>query len=196
MRVLCVGAHCDDIEVSCGGTILHHVNRGDRVISLVMTGHSTIREQETMEAGKILGISEVNVNDFMDTHVPSGFDAIKVIEEAINRIVPDRVYTHTTKDTHQDHRNTGLATLSAARKIPQILFYQSAPPKSWAFNPNYYVDISKYMDQKIDAIKLFKSQSDKWYMKPDVLRSMAAFRGVEIGATYAEAFEVYKFLEV
>jgi LmbE family N-acetylglucosaminyl deacetylase len=52
------------------------------------------------------------------------------------------------------------------------------------------------MEQKLNAIKLFKSQSDKWYMSPNVLRSMAAFRGVEIGARYAEAFEVYKFLEV
>jgi len=197
MRVLCVGAHCDDIEVGCGGTILHHMDQGDIVVCLVMSG-SVKRTREAIEAGKTLGVRRNNyyVKHFADTMIPSSLEAIKTIEEVIERTRPDRVYTHTIKDTHQDHRNTGLATLSAARNVSQILFYQSALPKSWAFNPNYYVDISKHIDRKIQAIKLFKSQLDKWYMRHEVLRSMAAFRGVEIGTSYAEAFEVYKFLEV
>lgn len=195
MNVLCIGAHCDDVEVGLGGAILHHMERSDTVVSLVMSG-SHIRAEESREAGAALGVGEVLIFDFEDTKIPAGVEAIRAIENIIERLMPDRVYTHTIKDTHQDHRNTGLASLSAARNISQVLFYQSAPPKSWTFSPNHYVDISKYMDRKLEAVKLFHSQSDKWFMNPDVLRSMARFRGLEAGVDYAEAFEIYKMLEV
>lgn len=193
MKVLCIGAHCDDVEVGCGGTIFQHVKREDTVYILVMSATEE-RAREAEEVGTKLHVKSVRICDFEDTRIPSGFEAIKKIEAVIKRVTPDRVYTHTPRDTHQDHRNTGLASLSAARNVPQILFYLPTPPKSWAFSPNYYVDISEYMERKIETIKLFESQRDKWYMKPEVLRSMARFRGLEIGVEYAEAFGVYKML--
>jgi len=194
-RILCVGAHCDDIEIGCAGTILHHLERDDSVSLLVMTGFGR-RAKEAEEAGRALGVSEVRVLNFEDTEIPSGIDAITAIEGFIELCRPTRIYTHTTKDTHQDHRNTGLASLSAGRRVPQILFYESAPPKSWAFSPNYYIDISGYMERKMEVLRLFESQRERWYMRPEVIRSMARFRGLEIGVEYAEAFEIYKFLEV
>lgn len=195
MKVLCVGAHPDDVEIGCGGTILRHKAREDHVTIVVMSG-TPIRRREAIEASKILGVDDIKLAGFTDTMIPEGVEAVTVLDKIINELKPERIYTHTPKDTHQDHRSVALATLSAGRRSPQILFFESAPPKSWSFTPNYYVDISKYIEKKIKAIRLFKSQADKWYMNPNVLRNMAGFRGVEIGTRYAEAFEVYKILEV
>lgn len=193
MNVLCIGAHCDDVEVGCGGTILCHVARHDFVTYFVMSS-SDRRRREVKKASAMLGVT-VEFGPFEDTNVPSGKEAVKLIDESVRLFSVDRIYTHTPRDAHQDHRNTALASLSAGRRVPQILFYESAPPKSWCFTPNFYVDISNYLAKKLEVVKVFQSQAEKWYMQPNVLEAMATFRGVEIARKACEAFEVYKYLE-
>ncbi len=93
-------------------------------------------------------------------------------------------------DVHQDHRNVGLATLSAARRfMPAILFYPSLFTRD-RFTPNLFIDISKYFQQKLKLLKIFKSQSSNEYMLPEVVEAQAREAGLHSGCKYAEEFSM------
>ena len=115
MNVLAIGAHPDDIELGVGGTLIRHISRGDRVTFLVMTrGELGIHEDasrsgEQLRAAEAMG-AELLWGGFRDGAVPSGAEAITVIDEAILRTEASLVYTHAPDDTHQDHRSTSIAS--------------------------------------------------------------------------------------
>lgn len=136
MNVLAIGAHFDDLELGCGGTLARHCRKGDKVIGFVATdsGFSNregvwLRKneaalQEAMTASKIIGY------DLMLGEIPTFYleygeqihcKLLKLIEE--NHI--DLIYTHWVHDVHHDHRNLALATLHTARHVNRILMYRS-----------------------------------------------------------------------
>lgn len=198
MNILAVGAHPDDIEFGCGGTIMRHVKRGDSVAFVVMCrgekgGDGDARVQEARETAKAIG-AELHILDFPDTEIPQGHEAIARLEKVIKDFKPRRVYTHSVKDTHQDHRNTAFVTLSAARFVPEIFAYES-PSLYLNFNPNYYVDISPYIEKKIDILNKFATQNGKEYMKINAIRGLSQFRGLAPSVSHAEAFEVVRILK-
>jgi LmbE family N-acetylglucosaminyl deacetylase len=200
MRILAVGAHPDDIELGAGGTIARHVNKGDEVYFLVLTygeqsGGKRQREKEALESAKILKVKSLFFSGIPDTKVTEGIETIMAIENLINEIKPYRVYTHCHKDRHQDHRNTALATYSAARKVPEILAYES--PDSYPnFTPQYYVQITDTIKQKISALKKYRSQQNKRYFEVNAIKGLAQFRGYQIGVPYAEAYEVIRIVKL
>ena len=210
MRVLAIGTHPDDIEFGVGGTLAKHILRGDEVSVVVLTdgerdevGNHIIsyeRRLESTEALKILGyIKEIKFFGLRKVKVNQLL--IKLIEKEINRFKPDRIYTHSINDRHQDHRTCSYTVLSAARYVSEILMFgvYSELPK---FLPNYKINISReLLDLKIEAIKCFKSQFDNMEMISKMIESSAVKNSFSTYArqtkkiSYSEAFEIAKMVK-
>jgi len=199
-KILAIGAHPDDIEFGAGGTIASHSRKGHKVFFLVLTageagGQADIRKKEALESSKKLGVSKLIFLDFRDTKIEYNYETIKAIEDIIDEIKPDRIYTHCEKDKHQDHRNTALASITASRNSKQVLSYES-PSTYPTFHPQFFVKLSdEIMELKISALECYKSQSKKEYMKIEAFKGLARFRGLQSGNKYAEAFEVIRYVE-
>jgi LmbE family N-acetylglucosaminyl deacetylase len=200
--VLAVGAHPDDVELGCAGAVALHSSKGDKVYFLVLTrgeasGKAELREKECRESARILGASDVFMGGLGDTRISDGRETIDVIENVVNRVNPDIVYAPSFKDTHQDHRNTGHATLSACRRCRVILLYEGASTQR-DFNPQVFVDISNVFQLKLTATRVFGSQFENHnglYKKAvKAIEGLAKFRGYQAGVEEAEAFEVGKFI--
>ena len=114
----------------------------------------------------------------------------------IDEINPSTVYTHTSKDVHQDHRNVHSATLVAARGVPRIYCYQ-APSTTVEFKPTKFIAIDDHIDGKLEAIAAFDSQATtRAYLEPDLLRSTARYWSRFSGSTYVEPLEVVRESDV
>ncbi|AWH33933.1 PIG-L deacetylase family protein [Stenotrophomonas sp. SAU14A_NAIMI4_8] len=199
-RALAIGAHPDDIELGCGGSIAKLASSGVDVHALILsmgregaTG-SFDRAQESHRALVALGVKQVRQCDFRDTSLHQDLASIiKEIEEAVRAIQPDRVYTMFQGDRHQDHRTTFEASIVASRNVRQVLCYET--PSSWPnFSPTIYEDIGPQLEPKIDALRLHRSQCDKSYMQKDQIRCAAAFRGQQVGCGPSEGFIPYRMV--
>jgi LmbE family N-acetylglucosaminyl deacetylase len=198
MKVLAVGAHPDDIELGAGGTVARHVEEGDEVYFLTLTygeqgGNKLQRRREAERSAKALNVKSLEFGGIPDTKVSEGIETILVVEKVVDRVRPDRIYTQSPKDRHQDHRNTALATYSAGRKVPEILSFES-PDSYPGFAPQYYVQITGTIAKKIDALKKFHSQQNKRFFEAQAVKGLAQFRGYQVGIAYAEAFEVVRMI--
>lgn len=207
MNVLAIGAHFDDIELGCGGTLIKHVKHGDKVHMIVLTDSeygnydgTLIRGRETAQkegkkAAMIIG-GDLQMGPFKTKQVVYGVELIEYLNEIIDSHQIDVVYTHWSRDMHQDHNAIGKATINAARHIPRVLMYRS----NWyatdeLFNKRFYSDISAELKKKVEAIKAHTSEyerrGDKWI---DFVIYQNRNDGIEIGVEYAESFEVVKWL--
>lgn len=198
MQILAIGAHPDDIELGAGGALAKHAKQGDKIYIIVMSsgergGSATQRTKEAKQAAKILGASNIEVHKLPDAKITDDVETIMKIENIVNQIHPQRVYTHSSKDTHQDHRYTALASISAARYVPEILAYES-PLTFPSFNPQVYIDITDTLKIKVKALMTYKSQVQKEYMKAEAIEGLARYRGHQAGVKYAEAFEVIRMI--
>ena len=195
MNILAIGAHPDDIEIGCGGTLIKYSDTGHKIFSLVMTGggqggESSVRCREQEDAGRIMGAEKIYWGDYKDTHLAVSQDLISKIEQVISEIDPKFIFCHYPDDTHQDHRHLSLATQSAARNLRNVLFYEG--PTTYGFNPQVFVDISETLDRKIEALKAHESQVTRTNIEDlsivEIARSSANFRGIQGRAKYGEAF--------
>jgi LmbE family N-acetylglucosaminyl deacetylase len=212
MKVLAVGAHPDDAELGCGATLALFKKRGHEVFILVLTkgeasGDPTAREKECKISASTIGAKNLFFGGLQDTKVTDGVETIMEIEKIVDLVKPDFVFGHSPKDGHQDHRNAGLATLSAARNSRRVFLYES-PAALREFCPQVFVDVTSTFNVKLKALKAFGSQASKVYFKGNTFRDesrkfpyvsnavegLARFRGFQAGVTLAEAFEVGKFL--
>ena len=133
-----------------------------------------------------------------DTKIDCNVKTILSIEKIVDKVNPHIIFTHSAKDNHQDHRNTNLATLSAARRCKKIFLYES-PTTYRNFLPQVFVDIEKEFETKKKIIRLFSSQSNKvWWAGGDraatAIEGLLAYRGYQAGVGVAEAFEVGKLV--
>ncbi len=201
--VLAVGAHPDDIEFGCGATLLRYREEGCRTYGLVLSagesgnaaGSASERIQEARRSARVLALTELSVLDFPDTRLHLRKEEIRrAIEDRIRELRPDIIFTHSAIDVHTDHKTASEATREAARGACTLLAYENpnTPPE---FNPNYYVDIDGYLEDKIAALSLHRTQSGKDYTDPKVVRASAAFRGNQARIKSAEAFEAVRVLE-
>ncbi|MCB0861829.1 MAG: response regulator [Solirubrobacterales bacterium] len=194
--VLAIGAHPDDIEIGVGGILIRHVARGDRVTLLTMTGgeqggDTAERARESERAAGLIG-AKLFHRELADTSVSDGGLTISTIKEVIDEVNPTTVYTHSSRDVHQDHRNVHSATLVAARGVPRIYCYQ-APSTTVEFKPTKFMAIDDYIDDKLEAIAAYDSQvSTRAYLEPDLLRSTARYWSRFSGSTYVEPLEVIR----
>lgn len=199
--ILAIGAHPDDIEYGCGGTLVKYVKAGHRVFLFIAThgtfgGVGSIRSEEMEASAKRMGASDLFWGGYTDTQIPMSQDLISEIEMIIRRVKPRFIFTHWRDDTHQDHRNLTACTLAATRYIPNFLFYES--PSSQNFNPNVYVDISEVLDEKIELLKTHASQISKTNIEEttiiDIAASAATFRGIQARVKRAEGFVSQRLL--
>jgi LmbE family N-acetylglucosaminyl deacetylase len=199
--VLAIGAHPDDVELGCAGTLALHKARGDKVYLLILTlgeasGNPEVREKECKESAKILGGTSVFLGGLKDTMVQDGRETIEVIENVLRQVKPDLVYAPSCKDAHQDHRKTGYAAMSACRRVRIVLLYEGASTQR-DFCPQVFVDIKQSFETKLKAIRVFSSQmnSQNGYAKAvKAIEGLAKYRGYQAGVEVAEAFEVGKFI--
>lgn len=194
--VLAIGAHPDDVEIGVGGILLRHVAGGDRVTLLTMTGgeqggDTARRAAESEQAAELIGARLVH-RELEDTSVSDGGLTIGTIKAVIDEVNPTTIYTHTSRDVHQDHRNVHSATLVAGRGVPRIYCYQ-APSTTVEFKPTKFIAIDDHIDDKLEAIAAYGSQvSTRAYLEPDLLRSTARYWSRFSGSTYVEPLEVVR----
>lgn len=207
MNVLAVGAHFDDIELGCSGTLAKHVKNGDRVIIYVATDSeysdsqgrlirsNAIARAEGEKAAAIIGAELIcgKANSlFLEFSEQTNIELVKIIEK--ERI--ELIYTHWIDDVQHDHINLAKAVIHAGRHVPRILMYRS----NWYisagnFRENFFVDISETWGIKEMAILAHQSElgrvGNKWM---DYFKRQALNNGMIVGAQYAEGFEVIKWL--
>jgi LmbE family N-acetylglucosaminyl deacetylase len=193
--ILAIGAHPDDIEFGCGGTLIKYTERGHRLFLHIMTegglgAETSTRVEEQMASKAILGAEDIFWGGYEDTHLVVDIELIGKIEKVIKKVKPDFIFCSYPEDTHQDHRHLSQAVMSATRYIRNVLFYEG--PTTQNFKPHVFVDISDTLDKKIKALKAHKSQVMKTNIEDlsivEVARSSANFRGIQGRVKFAEAF--------
>ena len=198
VNVLAVGAHPDDVEAGCAGTLALHKAKGDKIYFLVLTlgevsGDPQVKEIACKESAGLLEADDLFFGGLKDTMIPDGIETIRVIEKIADRINPDIVYTHTFKDIHQDHRRSAYATLSAARRCKRILMYET-PNTLKEFSPQVFTDIEMTFELKKEVLRLFGHESERFWLAAKAIQGLAVFRGFQAGVRVAEAFEVGRFV--
>jgi LmbE family N-acetylglucosaminyl deacetylase len=200
--VLCLGAHSDDIEIGCGGTILALLAaRGDVTCHwVVFSGGGGPREDEARRGADLfLGRArrqQVTVHGFRDGFFPYDGGAIKEAFEALAREVsPDIVFTHARADRHQDHRVVSDLTWNSFRSH-LILEYEVPKYDGDLGVPNFFVPLSAAVARaKIRHLHTaFATQRSKHWFTADTFHALLRLRGVESGASegLAEAFYARK----
>lgn len=193
-RILAIGAHPDDLELGCGGTVAKLIDSGHEVHALVLTngergGDSSRRPHEAFRGGRFLGATAVEVLDFDDARLGDHqLELAQAIEDRIRRIDPDIIFTHSSNDQHQDHQSVHQATLRAARQHPDILCYES-PSATPDFRPSVFVDIESYVDVKVAAVASHRDQVGKPYMTAERVSGLAVYRGSQAKVRHAEGYE-------
>lgn len=195
MRILALGAHPDDIEAGCGGTLIKYAENGHRIFLMVMTqggqgGSAAVRKREQARAARLLQAEKVFWGGYKDTEVPLGRDLIQAVEEIVKKIDPHFIFVNYHDDTHQDHRHLAMSTITATRYTKNVLFYEG--PTTQNFAPTVFVDIEQALDRKIQSLEAHASQVRKTNIEglgiADLVRSSAHFRGIQGRVKNAEGF--------
>lgn len=205
-RIVCIGAHPDDVELGMAGAVAKHSERDDDVIIVICTlgiggksGDPSSREEEAKAAARIIG-AKVLILDYPVTKLNSpSIEFTGTLRRMIDGIMPDRVYTHTPFDYHQVHEAVSQCALEATSDVPQVLFYEEPSSTSPDFRPNAYVDITDHVHLKIGCLQSHNTQAKKLYIQENITRSLAHTRYVlgKIGTKpngMAEAFAISRFL--
>jgi LmbE family N-acetylglucosaminyl deacetylase len=202
-RILCLGAHCDDIEIGCGGTILRLIQENPKLeFQWVVFSSNPVRKREARKAAaaflKKSGRSKVVIKNFRDSYFPYEGKAIKQFVASIQKsFQPDLIFTHTRNDLHQDHRLLCELTWNAFRNH-LILEYEIPKYDGDLGSPNCFVGLDESLCKtKIrHIVESFRSQSSKPWFTEDTFRALLRIRGVESNAEgrYAEAFYCRKAL--
>lgn len=227
--ILAVGAHPDDVELGCGGTIIKHVYKGYRVAIVDLTrgelgtrGNADVRIQEAAAAAKILGVSIRENLGLEDGFFRVDTDSILRLVRIIRHYQPDVVLTNAPADRHPDHGRAAQLTREACflAGLPKIITKLNETQQSaWRpgalyyyiqaqyHSPHFVVDISGFMEQKMQAIKAYASQfyrpdaqePETFISRPEFLEliyARAVSMGILVGFTYAEGFLAERYMGV
>ncbi|MHB9154216.1 MAG: PIG-L deacetylase family protein [Endomicrobiales bacterium] len=196
MKVLAIGAHPDDLEYGCGGTLYKLSKAGHSINLLVMTrgemgGDPDTRQKEQERSARLLN-AKLYWGRFTDTQVPLQKETINTIEFFIKKLKPDLIFVLFHNDTHQDHRVISQATVTATRYVQNVLFYEV--PTTVDFSPaSIFVDVGgPILDKKMALLKAHRSQVFSTRIANlsilESSRATALFRGVQNRVKYAEGF--------
>ncbi|HJQ97990.1 MAG TPA: PIG-L family deacetylase [Candidatus Polarisedimenticolaceae bacterium] len=202
LRMLCVGAHCDDIEIGCGGTILTLSAARPIDATWVVLSSDDLREKEARAAAaRFLAkakSSTVDVKRFRNGFFPHEGAEIKDYFESL-KVLPafDLILTHTSDDRHQDHRVVNELTWNTFRNHT-VLEYEIPKYDGDLGRPSVYVPLTKaVLAEKVRiAMESFASQCDKHWFSGDLFTALARLRGMECVAPegHAEAFYARKIV--
>ena len=210
MKILAIGSHYDDIELSAGGTMAKFKKEGNEIYAIITSLsdytnydgdvlRTDIDSRKEGNSGLLkLGFPFNNIYNlnYPTKKVPYNSEIIEKINRYIDEINPDLIITqHINAESHQDHLNTARSVMAAARYQNNIWMFEPLYPSKKSnipFRAVIYVDISDTIDLKIDSLKEHKSQWIKYPYWEKMVLSVATLRGIEIKALYAEAFEPIK----
>ena len=224
MNILVVAAHPDDEILGCGASIAKWVKNGDEVNVLIMAEGITSRDKtrnldsrseelsdlkkSALNAGEILGVKSVQLLSYPDNRMDSVdlLDIVKDIEAHIQKTKPQVVITHHPSDLNIDHQITCQATLTSCRPVPgnpvkRILCFEILSSTEWqvplsnnVFLPTWYEDITNTFSSKINALKCYKGELNKWPHPRsfEAVESLAKRRGSSVGVDMAEAFALIR----
>jgi LmbE family N-acetylglucosaminyl deacetylase len=196
-ELLCLGAHSDDLEIGCAGTVLRLLRELPvrAVTWVVLSGDETRAHEAKRGARRIFGCHpgvRVVQAEFRDGFFPHDPVPLKEYFEGLKHTIhPDLILTHYRHDAHQDHRLVSELTYNTFRDH-FVLEYEVMKIDGDLGNPNVYVALdAQTVDRKVRLIdECYGSQRDKRWFDPEAFRSLMRLRGIEAGATsgYAEAF--------
>jgi len=202
-RILCVGAHSDDIEIGCGGTILRFLTENDKIeIYWIVFGADTERAVEARRSAnfflKDAKQKKIILKNFRDGFFPYIGGEIKECFERLKKeFFPDIIFTHYRNDLHQDHRIISELTYNTFRDN-LILEYEIPKFDGDLGSPNLFIHLNKTICRKkiSKVITYFSSQSEKEWFTEDTFWSILRLRGIESNAPdkYAEGFYCRKII--
>lgn len=202
-RILCIGAHPDDIEIGCGGTILRFINEVPdlQCCWVVLSGDSKRAKEAGQSANALLKEVQsrtIEVQDYRESYFPFVGASIKdFFEKLKTKFSPDLIFTHYMNDAHQDHRLVSNLTWNTFRDH-LILEYEIPKYDGDLITPNCYVHLDEtIVRRKIESIcSVFASQKEKPWFTEETFSSIMRIRGVESNSPtkYAEAFHCRKFV--
>lgn len=220
LNVLIVAPHPDDEVLGCGGLIKAFSAKGKKVYVLVMTRGKkrmysdkkvkNVRE-EALSAHQILGVTKTR---FLDFEAPE-LDLLSISEiatailKSIKEFCIDTLFLPHRGDIHNDHKAVFNAGLVAARPtigntVKQIFAYETLSETEWAvptggdfFIPTFFFDIHDYFDDKLNAMRCFKSQLKEFPATRSIktIEALANYRGSTVGLNHAEAFNIIRIIE-
>lgn len=221
MKVVVISAHPDDEIIGCGGTLLKHKDNGDEIFWIIITnvfenqGFSKqcveSRQQEIEKVKSMIGFSSVHKLDYPTMSLDSNSinKMIPQISTLFNEIKPEIIYVMNRSDAHSDHRMTFEAVAACTKSfrypfIKKVLMYECISETEFApalpervFQPNYFVDVTKYFNKKLEVLKLYESELGEHPFPRSIrnIEALATYRGASVGVEYAEAFQLIKFID-
>ena len=214
MNIIVLSPHADDVEIAMGGTIAKYVDEGHNITIITailpkedLEGNTDEfmnknRRKEQEKSANILG-ANLEILDLDPYDFAFNRKYIKLFDQKIKSYKPDMIFSCWEHDTHQDHKNLAKILFAVTRKNNISLnMYEAMLPggiNTSSFNPQYFVNISKYIDLKIKALKAYESvfvnKKNNYSKYFDSIVGRAKFRGEIIGVDYAEAFLIVKKVE-
>jgi len=203
LKILCLGAHCDDIEIGCGGTVLKLLTAHRRAdVHWVVFSSNEMRKREAEQSARAFlrraPVKSVIIQAYRDGYFPFEGGEIKDYFEKLKREAdPDLIFTHHRSDMHQDHRLVSELTWNTFRD-QMILEYEIPKYDGDLGAPNVFVHLDEPLCRtKISYIlKYFRSQADHAWFAEETFRAIMRLRGLESNSSsrYAEAFHSRKLL--
>ncbi|RXE57363.1 hypothetical protein ABH15_04560 [Methanoculleus taiwanensis] len=214
MRILAIGAHQDDPDIGCGGSLILHADSGDDVTVVYATdgaaGSATIpkdqlmplRRTEAEHSAAVLGAKRLIFLPFSDGQLAyAGYDLVTELGKIIRSERPEIVYVHHQEDAHPDHRALAAATLDACRRASTPYFQEMGSGQHTVTEIRLYevwtplreyrraIDVSTVIDRKTEAIRHHRTQLSL-IPYDEVARGLARYRSIAVrGSTYAEVFD-------
>ena len=220
-KVIIISAHPDDETLGAGGALLKHKQQGDEINWLIVTdvfenqGFSKERvlsrkkeidlvsKEYSFKNVYKLGYPTMKLNDALL------FELVNKISNIFQALEPEIVYVVNRSDAHSDHRIVFDAVMSCTKSfrypyVKKVLMYECLSETEFApalhekiFQPNYFVDISNFIENKIEIMKIFDSELAEHPFPRSVknIKAIATYRGATIGVNYAEAFQVIKIID-
>tara|TARA_Y100000034_G_C6905213_1_gene419776 strand:- start:2984 stop:3667 length:684 start_codon:yes stop_codon:yes gene_type:complete len=226
MNILVIVAHPDDEVLGCGATIAKHAEKGDNVDILIITKGITARYAEdefnnpkvieeirlmnenALQVCKILGTNSVEIagKDSCRLDKLPLIDITRIIEKKIQTCKPEIIYTHASCDANNDHSLVFKAVQIATRPFPgfcvkKVLLMEILSSTEWNFlenfRPNVYIDVSKTIDKKIQAMRCYETEIREFPhpRSEETIKNLAKKRGSEVGLYCAEAFTLLRSIK-
>ena len=218
-NVVVVAPHADDESLGAGGTLLRHKAEGHKIHWVIVTSPTTKdysddfikkRKEQISKIKKIYNFDSLTELGFEPTSLNTNNfgDLLGKVKSLFNSISPNVLYTCYPYDAHSDHLFSYKASIAATKKfrtdsIERVLMYETLSETNFSysltdkFNPNYYINVTDYFDQKMKILSLYDSEIKKhpFPRSKNSIKALAELRGSESNTHYAEAFQLLKFYE-
>ena len=212
-NVLVIAPHPDDETLGCGGALFYHLNKGDALHWIIITGideaQGYTREKVLARKNEIIKISEFygfsSVLEYgyptCSLDVVSRSELVSRLSDDFGLLKPEILYVPHYGDVHSDHKIVYEAAIAAAKwfrqpSIKAVRVYETLSETGLiggeVFSPNQYIDISQFLEKKIAAMHIYGSEMGEhpFPRSETAMRSLAQYRGANSGFEYAEAFHL------